>query len=148
MSEASVQAKLQAAFLTLDEYQPGDVVIDDFSVRDQSIFRSPYIIIETADEFNAVQDTLTPTTEWRIPVTLIVRFTDWIESLENFRTYRQNIIDLMNSDGNRSGDGLNINRITPAAPITQYYPTYREEIGGDEDPVFIEQIMLFYCEEF
>jgi hypothetical protein len=102
MSEATIQLGIQAALRAMSEFEDADIVINDWSVLDQSSSAAPYVIIENADDFTSRQDTVTPVTRWEIPLTLIERFDDWQPALDNLRTRRQAIIDKINSDDIRS----------------------------------------------
>lgn len=150
MSELAIQTALQTAFKAMDEFADADVLINDWTVLDQSVLKAPYVIISDADTFRSRQDTSTPNTTWEIVVTLLENFEDWTTALDNVRTRRQAIIDKVNTGDTRSAGGLegtSIDEIRSGTPITPRYDTYVENIS-EAEPIYLFQDLILVCEEF
>ena len=152
MSETTIQTGIQTAIRAMSEFDNADVVINDWSILDQSSSAAPYVIIENADEFTSKQDTVTPDNTWQIQVTLIERFDNWKSSLDNLRTRRQAIIDKINTDTIRSAGGLanvTIDEVRAGGPIGYIYNRYlTDEQMAEALPAFLSQLIILSAEEF
>lgn len=149
MSEATIQTAIQDTLEALAEFQPGAVVINDWRRLDASLQLSPYAIIETADQFNSRQDSLTPVTQWVIPVTILVRFTDWQASYDALRDLRQAIVDGFNAVGDDrapGGGSVTASVIRSEGPVGEWYDNYNGQPGPA--PIFITQRLALEVEEF
>lgn len=153
MTEATIQAGIQAVIQTMTEFANADVVINDYTIYDQSSSRAPYVLIQTADDFSSRQDVMTPETTYQIPVTLVERFTDWKETLDGLTTRRDAILTKFNAVGTaRAANGiaaLTVDDIRPAGPIAFVYDAYLpEEQRAEAMPVFVAQTLIFEATEF
>jgi len=149
MSEKAIAEALQDTFQALKTYENADVVINDWSILNRSFANAPFIHIETAGEFEARKDTYNDQTTWNIPVTLLVRYKNNEDAYNDFRKYRQEILDTMNSDGNRSAglSGVTIDIIHSDGEIME---VFNKEVENPEYaiPDLIAQRMIFVVEEF
>jgi len=153
MSDTTVLNGLVTLFKTLEEFDASSVVIDDFSILDGSRDRSPFLILETPDEFISTQQTRTPETIWEIPVTLFVKFTDWTESYQIFRETRFAVIDLMNGVSGERAAGLatpvNIRDIRNSTLIMPWYdPSLNAEQRIEALPLYLFQTIAFQTVEY
>ena len=154
MSELGVAEGIQSVVQDVSDYFIADsVVINDWSILDREVSQGPFLNIITADDFRNRQPTVTPIANWTIPALLVVPFVDWNESMNNFRTYRQAILDKFNEVGTaRSADGLTattIDEIRNGGPVTPVTLAYTDPANrADETPQYLSQLILFSCEEF
>ena len=152
MSESSIQTGLQAAIQSMFEFADADVVINDWSILDNSNANAPYVIIENADEFTSRQDVMTPVTKWSEKITLIEKFEDWDTTLNGLRTRRQAIIDKINTGEARSAgvlEAVTIDEISSGGPIGYIYNRYiPDEQINEELPAFLSQLIILACEEY
>jgi len=149
MSEKSIAEALQDTFQALETYENADVVINDWSILNRSFLCAPFIHIETAGEFEARKDTYNDQTTWNIPVTLLVRYKNNEDAYNDFRKYRQEILNTMNTDGNRSA-GLNAVTIDIIYSDGGIDGVFNKEVQNPEYaiPDLIAQRMIFVAEEF
>ena len=150
MTELAIQTALQTIIKNMDEFKDASVLINDWTMLDQSVLKAPYVVISDADTFRSRQDVMTPETTWEVVVTLIENFLDWETALNNIRTRRQAIIDKINSGDSRSAGGLegvSIDEIRSGTPITPRYDTYVEDIT-EAEPIYLFQDLILVCEEF
>jgi hypothetical protein len=150
MSETLIQQGIQDVIQALSAFADADVVINDWTIYDQSVLDGPYVLIESADEFEARMDTVEPVTLWQERVTLIEPFEDWQTTLNNLRTRRQAILDAFNAVGTARSAGLeatDIAIIRTQGSIDPYYDVYADPDAGP-DPAFLQQTLLFECEEY
>ena len=131
MSELATQTAIQSVLQALGNFGSGTVVINDWRILDQSTTLAPYAIIQNADNFNV--DRAQCLTTWQIPVTIIVRFTDWQESLNAFRTLRQAVITALKNLSYVYG-------LAADSPIGEIYDKYND--NPDAMPVFISQRLI------
>lgn len=131
MSESAAQTAIQTALQALSDFADADVVINDWSVLDQSKAHAPYVIIETADAFEG--GAVTGATRWEIVLNLFVSFDDWTQAKNDFRDVRQAIIDAVDSLANaypvRSGGN-----------VTEWYDQYAD--GASAEPAFLSQRLI------
>ena len=151
MTELAIQAAFQTTIQGMSEFENADVVINDYSVFDRSTLNAPYVIIGNSNAFEARQDVQSPNTRWDIIVTLVERFTDWEETLNNLRLRRQALIDRFDLIGdNRSAGGLEattIDLIRSETPILPRFDPSVEDVT-EAMPIFLFQDMAFVTEEF
>lgn len=155
-TEAAIQAGIQTGLQALAAFNGASIVINDWGVLDQSSALAPYVIISTADEFEARKDTAATQTRWTIPLELCERFTDWPTTLGNIRDRRQAIIDQFNSvtipPAMRAAggiEGLTIDRVFSGGPIAAYYDRYLTAAQMAEAlPIFLRQTILLECQEY
>lgn len=154
MSELGVAEGIQTVVRYVDDvFQRDSVVINDWSILDREVSEGPFFNIMTANEFRNTQPTVTPIANWTIPALLIVPFVDWNETMNNFRDYRQAILDKFNEVGTaRSADGrtaTTVDEIRSGGPVTPVTLTYTDPANrADETPQYLSQLILFTCEEF
>ena len=152
MSEQAIQLGIQAALQAMPEFEDADVVINDWSPLDNYVGKSPYVIIENADNFTARQDTHVPNTIWEEKATLIEPFSEWKKTLDNLRTRRQAIIDKINTAPVRSAGGLQsvtIDEIRASTNITAYLDPYTpNEMLQEAMPIYLMQTLILVCEEY
>ena len=146
---------IQDVIQALAQFASSDVVINDWSVLDESGANAPYCIIENSDTFDSTQGTVSEETRWDIVVNLIYYLsnTDWKTGMDGFRDTRQAIIDTFNAVGTgRSAGGLAatyIERIRSETPITYIYPHgYDPEFDAEAVPAFAAQAFVFEAEEY
>ena len=125
-TEKQLQEAAQTCLLTLDSYDGGDVVINDWTIFDQQITFSPYVIIGNCPLPNI--DYRTDEHVWQIPLILAVAFQKtWEETENQCRDYRQEIITLFRTDPyqqlglSTADEGLEIQRIVPNTAFLPWY---------------------------
>ena len=150
MSEQAIQEKIQTVIQGLAIFEDADVVINDWSIFDRPNIEAPYVLIEVSDEFESVQEVMTPENRWAVPINLVEKFIDWNETYNNFRDRRQAIIDAFNGTGSaRADSGLNIERIYNDGEITPYFDkTIDAKFQAEALPVFIMQRIIMEGLEF
>jgi len=144
-TEKAAQEGLQTLIQAMPEFLNASVTINDWSVLDGSAQASPFVIIENSDDFDARQQTVSPETDWYIPCWLVVTFTDWKPTLDILRDMRQALIGMLNTDANRAlsiPEGMIMNRIRSAIPITPMYDPYQEN-PEESLPLFLYQRFVF-----
>jgi len=149
--EDDIQSGFATLFRALATYADADVTINDWGVLDNSNAGAPFIIIETADQFESRSDSQTPVTDWTIIVWLIASFSDWDTSLNAFQANRQEIIDTLNAGNAGSAGGLEsvyVSRI--AGGEKQYiYDRYGDPQHDPEAlPQYIAQRLAVDVQEF
>lgn len=155
-SEAEIQAGIQTVLRELDYFEDTDVVINDWTVMDQSLDRAPYAIIFTSGDFSSRQDSYTAQDNYTLPVMLIVALgaRSWEVSYNEFQSVRQTVLNKFNANGStaRSAngiDGLNIMRIFSLTEISYVFPQGVDpDIMPDATPDFITQVLGFEVEQF
>jgi len=152
MSEQTIQEGIQDIIQGMSEFDDDEVLINDFSMFDESVSGGRRVVIETSDDFVARRDTRDPVTKWQIKVWLVEVFDGWDTTLINFRNGRQAIIDTMDTDDNRSADGLEgitIDEIRSQTPVLPWFDPY---LTPDElveaEPIYLYQIMIMDAEEY
>lgn len=152
MTDTTIMNGLVSLLKTLQRFSKAEIVIDDYSILDETVHRSPYLILETPDDFESTQRTKIPVTVWNVPVTLFVRFTEWKDSLEEFRECRNELITLMNGTaGERSANqqSTTIDTIKNIGKIQPFYDPYlSEEQVKVAMPLFLFQTFLFIAQEY
>ena len=153
MSEAAIQADIQDVIQLVDGFSNASVVINDWTILDQSSQNAPYVIILTADDFTSRQDTVTPDTTWFVPILLIVRFVNWADSPTELGTYRQALIDEFNkvstnrSPGAAAGIMVSADVIRNEGTIDGIPGPWRHPDEIISDPDFIGQRIIFEIRE-
>lgn len=148
MSEVTAANALETAIERLDSFSASQVVQNDYSIFDAYVGNSPYVIISTADSFRNRMDSAVAQARWEIGLMLAVEWTGWGDSLTNFRTYRQEILDGLNADGIRTPEaGMDITEIRSLTGIVPRKEPYVEN-PQESDPIFIFQDMAVVVEEF
>ncbi len=152
MSEKAIQEAMQDAFQAMAAFGDADVVINDWTILDQSSLNGPYVIIENSDEWGSTQDTSQEINLWHIPFILIERFIEWSTTLDAFRDSRQAIVDAVNAGTFRSAggtSGVNIRNIRPGGDIDYLYDQYIEPgMQANMLPVFVVQTIIAEVEEY
>jgi hypothetical protein len=148
MSEQTIQESMQDTIQDIAAFSRDMVVINDWTVLDESAEHGPRFIIENADEVTSRRDVTTPGERWHIPGTLIEPFEDWSTTLNNFRDRRQSIMDAFNAVGTaRSASGAtgtNVEVIRNQDPIGYVFETYTDPDQEPEAlPIFIQQRLIF-----
>lgn len=125
-TEKQLQEAIQTCILTLDTYEGGDVVINDWTIFDQQVAFSPYVIIGNCSipEIDYRNDTH----KWTIPLVVAVAFGKTWEITENqVRDYRQEIITLFRTDPyqqlglSAADEGLELQSFTPHTGVLPWY---------------------------
>lgn len=153
-TEAAIQAGIKAEIAELAAFADADVVINDWAILDNTTENAPYIIIQTAEEFESRMDTVEPENTWSIIVAVFVRFVEWKTSLDDLQTRRQAILDRFNTAGinARSADGIeavSIDRIYAASAIEPYFDPYlHEDEISEATPIYLYQVMIFETREW
>jgi len=154
VSEETIQEALQAGFQAMSAFADADVVINNWDILDNSVENAPYVIIENADGFVSMQDTVIARNDFVIPFTLVVKLgaDSWTTALLSFRDTRQAVIDAMNTGTLRTAGGqagINIRRVRNDGPIGYIYPPYvTPEEAAESTPLFVSQRLVAECEEF
>ncbi len=153
VTEKTIQEAFQTALRALSNFADADVTINDWSVLDGSVDNAPYVIIENADDWDSVQQTVTAVDNMRIPFTLVVKLAadTWKTALDNFRDARQAIKDCFQGTGRSAFGyaGVYIPRIRPDGPVGYIYsPDVDPEQQPYATPLFISQRMIAEVEEF
>lgn len=150
MSEATIQTGVQTILQGVTGFASASIVINDWSILDKSNSGSPYVLIETADNFVSRRDTMTNNNRWDIPLFLIERFIGWEDTLNNLATHRQAIIDEFNEVGsNRSpgGGAITADVIRNEGRIVPLYDAYAVN-KNEAIPIFLAQRIILEIEEF
>lgn len=150
MSELAIAEAIQDTLQAITAFADASVVINDWRILDGSLYRAPFVIIETADTFTSRQDTIIANNRWEIPITLFERFTDWKETYDNLRTRRQAIIDEFNEVGaNRApgGGSVTADVIRSDSPIGEYYDPHSNP-DLNPMPLFVIQRIVLEVEEY
>ena len=145
-TEAQLQIGLQTQLRAVTGFTAADVVINDYSLLDESTDRTPIAIISNADAFDALQASGNRSSGTiPLPVTIGVRFYDWQESLNAFRDIRQAIITYFeDTNGSRALglEAVSVDSITAGGNVD-----YLDD-GRGELPVWVTQLLLFNVELF
>lgn len=149
MTELAIAQAFQSSFQGLSIFADADVVINDFSVYDQWIGKSPYLILSTSDTFESRQDTKAAQTRWDLGATLVVLWEGWKTALDNLMSYRQDCIDLVNSGSVRvaGASGVDVPVIRSASKILPWFYPYQEN-DANAEPLFIFQEWIIESQEF
>lgn len=152
-TEKQIQEGLQVILRSMEVFDDPCVVINDWRLLDQSNQDAPYAIIVTADTFDSRQDTRTATNNYDVPIVIAVRFSEWSTSLNELRDVRQAILDTFNTTGTSRAaglsEGITIDRIYSASPITPYYDKFlSSEQQAVSDPVFVTQEIILEVRQF
>ena len=152
MSEKAIQEGLQDIFQGMDEFAEDDVVINDWSILDQSMSEAPYVLISNTDDPDFKQPTVKFETVWNIRVILFQRFVNWKTTYDGFRDNRQAIMDAMNTTGtNRSAGGISGVDVMTIRTATPVIPWFDPDIAPEDvimaDPFFIFQEFIFETKE-
>lgn len=153
-TEKQLQEAIQACILTIDSYSAGDVVINDWTIFDQQVALSPYVIIGNCS--SPIINYSAESHQWRIPIILAVSFKKtWKETEDAIRDERQNIVTLFETDPYR---GLNVSSDDTAIDIrelvaqTDFLPWYDPALSSDQTkdatPLFLFQEMQMTLENY
>jgi len=142
MSEATLQADLQRELLRLTStFSSGDVTISDWSILDGSSAAAPFVVIGVADDFDSETENVW-TASWTIPFDLIVRFTDWDDSMLALRNARQTIIsnlrDTTHYQNASAALAWGLRRISAGSGVSEIYDKYNENTV-ESLPVYLSQ---------
>lgn len=146
-TELAVLESIQAAILTLDDFETGDVSINDWRVLDQSTQRAPYVILETADDLAVTQlaSGFVYFTTWSVPFTLVERFVDWRESYDALRDRREAVFGAIVAN---VGTGLYVAAIRSDGPVSEIFATGADPANSvDALPVFVAQRFIVEVQE-
>lgn len=153
MTEPNLLLQLQNQLQTLNTtFAKSSVVVNDWRILDSSNTKAPYIIIEGSSEFH-VEDLQIGMNEIHrdVPVTIIVKFKDWKESLDQLVAIRQLIITMFSSMSSYavSNESLNfaISGLKNEGPITGIYDHYLAE-EREALPIFLAQTILVQLVEY
>ena len=150
MSEQSIHTATQATLKSIESFQNASIVINDWTVLDDSTQNAPYVIIQTADEFRSEQPTMSVKTRWDVYLNLIVRFEDDETTYNEVRRLRQTIIDEFNLvGGNRSAGGAENVTADVIRNGSDILGRYDRNIGNDPeaDPLFLGQLIILEVRE-
>lgn len=154
-TELSIEQAVQNTLQALSSFEDQDVTINDWNVLDEPTAKSPWAIVVTSDDFDSRQDTTTATTDYTVPVWLVVDLTGqtWEEAYNQLRDVRQEIVDTFNAVGTaRSAgglDGVNLVRIFAMSEITYIYPqNVNPDLTPDTLPDYVTQMIGFEFEQY
>ena len=145
-SEAAIQSGIQTAIKAMTEFADADVVVNDWSLLDQPGNNAPYVIIQTADDFDSQQDTVSPQNEYHVILTLVEIFENWKTTLDNLCTHRQAIIDKINTTTVRSAgglDGVRVRRVRNNGQVD-----YLFQNAEDTLPIYAMQEIVLEVEDY
>ena len=149
-AEATVLTALETSIKTLAAFNDTNVVINDWSIFDDYVGNSPYVILSISDTFGSRMDTASDQTNWEPGLLLALEWTGWKATLDSFGTHRQNIINLFNSGSVRSAGGIeafDISELRSNGPILPRFPPYVENLQ-EATPLFLFQEMIVVAEEW
>jgi len=148
MTESAIQSALQTVLLATATFDTGDVTINDWGILDQSTANAPYVIIQTADEFESLFRVDSDENTYQVILNLVVRFVDWDTSKNSFRDTRE-IVRAAIADPANAVSGLAVRSVRSGGPINPIYDTYGQaEIQEDALPTFLTQRIIAECQEF
>jgi len=154
-TELQLQEGAQTVLQGIEGLQPISVVVNDWSILDRPMVDAPFVLIVNADDFNSTQVTVTATTGYTLRLWLIVALAnaDWKAAYDEFRDYRQQIIDKFNEEGtNRSLgglDGVNVTRIFSISDIGYIYPPNVDpDNQPDTIPDYVAQFIGLEIEQY
>jgi hypothetical protein len=155
VTEAQIQAAVQATIQGISAYTTADVRINDWSFLDGPKLFAPYVIIVPADNFRATQDTVSPNTTREVPLWLIESFTDWKESYDNFVIRRQALIDEFNEVGTNRSPAAGGNVLVSAdairndGPVVEWYDKLiPPELQAEAMPDYVVQRIIMEVRVF
>lgn len=139
MSEQTIHLALQAAILTLPDFAPDDVTLNDWRLVDRPALNAPYVVIEDADDFevqlSASLGGLLRT--YGVRFTLIERFDDWHASYAALRERRDAIADAIFA---HIPAEMHLDGVRADSPIGEIYDRYTDpDDQTDALPIFIAQ---------
>lgn len=144
-TEEQLQEGIKTSILSLSAFKKGDVVINDWTIFDQQISKSPYVIIGNCSNpeisYRAEEHI------WPIPMVIAIGFGKTWQVTENeMRDRRQDIITLFETDPyqqlglSAANEGLEVENISP---ITEFLPWYDPALSEADRrgayPLFIFQ---------
>jgi hypothetical protein len=153
VTELQVQQGLQTLIRELGAYASADVVINDWSIFDQWVGQAPYVIIQNAHDVNYQKRSSAEQRRYTTLITLVEQFEDWETTYNAFRASREALINQIDSDNNRTAnglDGMDIVEIRNTTPILPKYPNHvmdQEDLSGVE-PEFLFQTLGVQWETF
>lgn len=148
MTEKTIQEAIQAVLLATSTFDAGDVTINDWGVLDNPTAKAPYVVIETADEFESLFRVDADENTYQVILNLVVRFLDWDTSKTSFRDMRE-IVRAALADPANATSGLAVRAVRSGGPIDPVYETYADaDIQPDALPAFLSQRIIAECQEF
>lgn len=156
MSEAIIASAIQSRIQGLDQFASADVTLNDWDILDGPVSGAPYVIIETADEFEITQPTRVRNETYAIIVRLFEHFIDWGTAKEAFKVTRQAVIDefmpppTTDPTATPGGEGYMLTAIGAGSAIEEVYDksvTTEADLAG-ATPYFLSQVIIFDMETF
>lgn len=148
MTEKTIQEAIQAVLVATATFDTGDVTINDWGVLDQSTANAPYVIIETADEFESLFRVDSDENTYQVILNLVVRFVDWDTSKTAFRDTRE-IVRAALADPSNATSGLAVRAVRSGGAIIPIYDAYAyADEQPDALPAFLTQRITAECQEF
>jgi hypothetical protein len=148
MTEKTIQEALQTVLLATSTFSTGDVTINDWGVLDNSTANAPYVVIETADDFESLFRVDSDENTYQVILNLIERFVDWDTSKTAFRDTREIVRAALANPAN-AVSGLAVRDVRSGGAISPIYESYGQaEIQPDALPVFLFQRLIAECQEF
>lgn len=149
LQETNIQTGLQTAIQAMTEFADADVVINDWTILDQTVASAPYVLILNSETFEIPQATNEPG-QWSIPIVIFAAFTEWKATLDDLRAKRLALCDQINTSNYRSAGGLEgvvIQTIRGGGPPMYVYDVYatNPELA---DPVFVGYPVILDVTEF
>lgn len=148
-TELQIAQGFQTLLLAMDEFAPGDVVLNDDSIYDaQGATYKRMVIIWTVEEFDLSPASSRNISRLTVPVVLIEPFTNREETYNNLRATRQAILDEVFTGAGMSANGLEgtmVTRIRNDSEIVEW--SYLPD-DGDPFPVFVQQAIGVEVELF
>ena len=139
--EGRAQELLRESLQECSVFQPGSVVINDWTVRDRSRHKGPFAIIYNADSCGWEIASTCPSFRFELKVQLLVFFTDWQPSYDQLREVRGAMLRHL-ADNPDLADDISIIRVDNSGVMREFYhPLLAEDYIHNALPVYIEQQM-------
>ena len=137
--EKDFQLSLQTVIQGISGIDSDSVVINDWDVKNKSFDKSPYVIIETANDYDMDwQDAVCTTTRFVVPIVILVHFTGWKDAFDKMRDTRHDIVYTLSN--NPRMNGAEIMAVNNTGRIIELYSPYISEDQIHESlPEFVSQ---------
>lgn len=147
-SELAIAQHIQTQVRTLSAFETNSVTVNNDEYLDGPIGLNPFFSVYTADDFDSQQSQCPGLLRLDMLCVLVVEFTgSWEDSLNDFMTKRQLLIDLFTTDNPTaiciSGGMPTIKGLRANGPIE-----YIRHVEGDTLPYYVRQAMVMPTEQY
>lgn len=150
MSEATLMTQMQSELRSIPGvFANNSVVINDWGIFDGSSLQAPFALIEDSDSIEVTSTQIGQITKgYEIGITLIVRFTNWKPTLDEFVSLRDMVLSHFTEILSETSGVLefSLRGIRNGTDVYGIYDRYVEE-KVESLPVFLAQKLLFKIEE-